>query len=161
MLNVTDLQTFCADNQLAVRIIHLPMSTQTVSTAAQALGCSPEQIVKTVLFLVNAQPVITIVNGLGRIDKTAIASHYHFGKKRVRLASSDEVKQYTGYAVGALPPFGHMNVLPTLLDLGVLQQSTIFAGGGSENALIEMSPEMIERAVPVIKLNLLQNTTTG
>lgn len=161
MLTVTDLQAFCEVNQLTVRIIHLSVPTQTVSSAAQALNCSPEQIVKTVLFLVDAGPVVAITSGLGRINKTVVAAHYQVGKKRVRLASSDEVEQYTGYEVGALPPFGHLSVLPTLLDLRVLQRSTIFAGGGSEDVLIEMSPDVIEKAVPVVKLDLLQSANPG
>ena len=51
--------------------------------------------------------------------------------------------EITGFTAGAVPPFGHLRPIRTLLDLRVLEQETVYAGGGDENALMRLSPKVI------------------
>lgn len=155
--SAADLEQYCRDHHLAAEVLRLQVPTPTVQAAAQAVGCPPEQIVKSVLFLVNGSPVVAITNGLQPINRRVIAEHFQVGKKRVRLAQAQEVAHHTGYAAGALPPFGHRAVLPTLLDHQVLAQAQVYAGGGSENALLLMAPEVIQQAVTAVLLPLTKS----
>lgn len=152
--SAADLEQYCREHHLEAQVVRLEVPTPTVQAAADALGCPPEQIVKTVLFLVDSSPVVAITNGLQPIDRRVIADHYQVGKKRVRLAQAEEVARYTGYTAGALPPFGHLTALPTLLDQQVLAQAQVYAGGGSENALLRLAPAAIQQAVPATLLPL-------
>jgi prolyl-tRNA editing enzyme YbaK/EbsC (Cys-tRNA(Pro) deacylase) len=154
LLSAADLERYCREHQLAAQVVRLEVPTPTVQAAAQAVGCPVDQIVKSVLFLVNGSPVVAITNGLQPIDRRVIAEYYQVGKKRVRLAQSEEVARHTGYAAGALPPFGHRAALTTFLDQQVLVQMQVYAGGGSENALLRLAPGVIQQAVPVILLPL-------
>jgi Cys-tRNA(Pro) deacylase len=144
-LNADDLQTFLQANAIPADILRLPVPTPTVETAAQAVGAQPQQIVKSILFLVDDQSVLAIACGTAYIERRMIASLYGVGKKRVKLASPDEVVWVSGYEVGAMPPFGHRQPLPTLLDRRVLQLTEVYAGGGAENALLRISPQDILR----------------
>ncbi len=126
-------------------ILHPGAPTPTVETAARALSVSPEQIVKSILFLVNEQPVLVITCGTAHVDQRAIAARYGLGRKRVKLASPEEVLAISGYEVGAMPPFGHRLPLPTLLERRVLDLPEVFAGGGAENALVRLNPQDIVR----------------
>ena len=166
---------------IAGEILHLSVPTPTVETAAQALGVQPEQIVKSILFLVEAglvgaglrralpsevvgadpcvcpstsgrvsslalpSPVLAIACGTAYIERRHIAARYGVGRKRVRLASPEEVLAISGYKVGGMPPFGHRQPLPTLLDRRVLDLSEAFAGGGEENAIVRLDPRDIAR----------------
>ena len=127
-------------------ILHPGAPTPTVEAAARALGVSHEQIVKSILFLVNGQPVLVITCGTAHVDQRAIAARYGVGRKRVKLASPEEVLAISGYEVGAMPPFGHHLPLPTLLDRRVLDLPEVFAGGGDESALVRLDPQEIARA---------------
>jgi prolyl-tRNA editing enzyme YbaK/EbsC (Cys-tRNA(Pro) deacylase) len=173
-LSSLDLQSFMTAHGIAGEILHLSVPTPTVETAAQALGVQPEQIVKSILFLVEAgpaltsevvgadpcvcpstsgrvsslalpSPVLAIACGTAYIERRHIAARYGVGRKRVRLASPEEVLAISGYKVGGMPPFGHRQPLPTLLDRRVLDLSEAFAGGGEENAIVRLDPRDIAR----------------
>ncbi|OGO69994.1 MAG: hypothetical protein A2Z49_02815 [Chloroflexi bacterium RBG_19FT_COMBO_56_12] len=144
-LNADDLQAFLQVNAIPAEILRLPVPTPTVETAAQAVGAQERQIVKSILFLVDDQPVLAIACGTAYIDRRAIADLYGVGKKRVKLASPEEVMMLSGYEVGAMPPFGHRQPLRSLLDKRILELSEAFAGGGAENALMRISPQEMLR----------------
>lgn len=142
-LNADDLQAFLTAHRIPAEILRLPVPTPTVETAAKAVGAQTKQIVKSILFLVDDQPVLTITCGTAHVDRRAIADLYAVGKKRIKLASPQSVLSLTGYEVGSMPPFGHRQLLRSLLDKQVLEMPTVFAGGGAENALLRISPEDI------------------
>jgi Cys-tRNA(Pro) deacylase len=147
-LNSSDLQTFMTTHGIAGEILHLSVPTPTVETAARALGVQLEQIVKSLLFLVEAahtESVLAITCGTAYVERRAIAAHYGVGRKRVKLASPEEVRSISGYEVGAMPPFGHRQPLPTLLDRRVLDLPVVYAGGGGENVLLRLDPRDIAR----------------
>jgi prolyl-tRNA editing enzyme YbaK/EbsC (Cys-tRNA(Pro) deacylase) len=155
-LTASDLATFMREQGIAGEILHLHVPTPTVETAAQAAGTQVERIVKSILFMVEGEPVLAITSGTAHVDQRAIASRYAVGRKRVKLASAETVLEIGGYEVGAMPPFGHLRKLPTLLDRGVLKQPEVYAGGGDENALLRLSPEEILRVTQAQVMDLVQ-----
>ena len=75
------------------------------------------------------------------------AAHLGVSRKRVKLADAASVQAFTGYPVGAVPPFGHPGPLPTLIDRRVLAQpQAAGAGGGAGDALLRIAPAEIVRA---------------
>lgn len=154
MLDAADLELFCRAHGLPARLVRLSVPTPTVQAAAEAVGCPTEQIVKSVLFMADGSPVVAVASGLARINRRAVAEHCQTSGKRVRLASPQEVEAIAGYPVGALPPFGHREPLLTLLDPRVLEQEKVYAGGGDENVLLEMDPQVIRKAVPTDVIDL-------
>jgi prolyl-tRNA editing enzyme YbaK/EbsC (Cys-tRNA(Pro) deacylase) len=114
-----------------------------VEAAAQALGVSPQQIVKSVLFSVPHTGIMTISCGDQLVERRVIASLCQIGRKRVKLAPPEVVLELTGFAVGSVPPFGHRTSLRTLLDPRVLTFGEIFAGGGTLHTLVRLNPQDI------------------
>jgi prolyl-tRNA editing enzyme YbaK/EbsC (Cys-tRNA(Pro) deacylase) len=154
MFSPSDLQAFMLRQSITGEILPLNVPTPTVETAAQAVGAQPEQIVKSILFLVRELPVLAVACGLLPVERRAIAAHYGVGRKQVKLADAAAVLQQTGYAVGAMPPFGHRQPLPTLLDKRVLEQAVVFAGGGAENTLLRLNPADLLAATQATVLDL-------
>jgi prolyl-tRNA editing enzyme YbaK/EbsC (Cys-tRNA(Pro) deacylase) len=154
MLNTDDLKQYLTRHDIAAEIISLPVHTLTVMNAAKAMDTSPDRIVKSLLFIIQNEPVLAIASGTGRVDRRQIASHYGVGRKRVKLADAATVEAVTGYAVGAVPPFGHIQPLPTLIDPRVLQMPEVYAGGGAVDALLRISPLEIMRLTNAIELDL-------
>ena len=157
MLTPADLQTFLRTHTIAGELLHLDVPTPTVETAAQAVGAYPDQIVKSVLFLIDNQPVLAIAYGLAHIERRPIADRYQVGRKRVKLADAETVLHFTGYPAGAVPPFGHPQPLPTLIDPGVLQYEQVYAGGGAGNALVRVHPREILRVTGAELVRLVRN----
>jgi prolyl-tRNA editing enzyme YbaK/EbsC (Cys-tRNA(Pro) deacylase) len=95
-----------------------------------------------------------ISNGTRQVDPGKLANHLGVSKKRVRLATGGQVEAATGYPVGTVPPFGHPQRLPTLIESQVLQQREIYAGGGAINALVRLTVAELQRVLqtPIVDL---------
>jgi len=118
--------------------------TMTIDAAVGRLGVSREKIVKSMLFIDDSGlPVLGILTGDRRIDEKKLA--LACGAKRVRRANSAEVKQFTGYDVGAVPPVGHKTEIRTFIDEKVIAHDKVIGGGGEINALLEISPTEVKR----------------
>ena len=125
-------------NGVPGEILHLEVPTPTVEAAARAVNAENDQIVKTLVFVIRDQPLAAIACGTAPVSRRKIAAHFGVGRKRVKLASAQQVLEITGYPAGAVPPFGHQTPLPTLLDPRVLDYEEVYAGGGAENALVRL-----------------------
>lgn len=155
-LGALDLEGYMQSQAIPGEILHLDMPTPTVDAAAQAVGADPGQIIKSILFTVDEKPVLVIACGKSTISRRAIADLFGVGKKRIKLASPEIVLAVSGYEVGAMPPFGHRQPLPTLIDSRVLDLPEAYAGGGAENALLRLDPQEILRSTGAKVLDLLE-----
>jgi Cys-tRNA(Pro) deacylase len=148
------LEKFIESQGIQGRIIELNVPTPTVETAAEAVGTTPDRIVKSLLFLIEEQPTLVITPGTDRVDHKKIAQHFGVSRKRVKLADPQKVLEVTGYEVGAVPPFGHLQKISVILEKRIFKQDFVYAGGGSKEALLEVKPEDIARVTDAVILNL-------
>lgn len=139
------LQRFIDHNNIEAAILSMQMQTSTVAEAASALEVQTTQIIKSLVFITPEEPLLVINNGLTRVDRRKLALCLGFGRKRVKLANSDQALEITGYIVGAMPPFGHRKKLRTLVDSAVTGLGTVFGGGGDINAMIRISASELFR----------------
>jgi prolyl-tRNA editing enzyme YbaK/EbsC (Cys-tRNA(Pro) deacylase) len=134
-----DLQRFIDQTGVEATIVYLARDTPTVEEAAKAVGCRPEQIGKSILFLVDSVPTLVVANGLTRVGYKPLSDYLGTSRRRLKLARPEAVFNITGYPVGTVPPFGHKEPLPTIVEAGVLEQDVIYAGGGAINALMRLT----------------------
>ncbi|MEE9182090.1 MAG: YbaK/EbsC family protein [candidate division NC10 bacterium] len=125
-----------AERGIAGEIIRPGAPTPTVEAAAVALGVSPEQVVKSLLFLVDRHPYLVIVRGTARVNTKKLLKGV--GGKKARIATREEVERITGFPVGGTPPFAHREALPVLIDRRVLSMEEVYAGGGSTDVMLRI-----------------------
>lgn len=122
------------------RIIELRESSATVELAAQALGCEPARIAKSLSFMVNDGPILIISAGDVKVDNARYKSR--FGTK-AKMLTADEVETLIGHAVGGVCPFGINDGVTVYLDESLKRFTTVFPACGSGNSAIELTiPEM-------------------
>jgi prolyl-tRNA editing enzyme YbaK/EbsC (Cys-tRNA(Pro) deacylase) len=151
------LQATIDELGIQARLINDIGPTPTVPAAAEALGVEAEQIIKTLLFLIELpgaaertiQPVVVISNGESRVDKRPLADFFGVGKKRVKLASAETVIELLGYPAGGVPPIGHRTKLPVIVDAAVLATAErtnkpLYAGGGDDRTMMEIRVEELQ-----------------
>ena len=138
-LGLDDLQAFINANAVGATILPLGEHTPTVADAARVLAVETDEIVKSLVFLVNGEPLLVINNGLARVDRKKVAAHLGVGQKRVKFASPDQALSISGYVVGSMPPFGHRRPLPTLVDTMVMDWETVYGGGGGIDAMMRVT----------------------
>ncbi|HHY56228.1 MAG TPA: YbaK/EbsC family protein [Chloroflexi bacterium] len=147
---VAELQQFIDAHAIQAELLPDIGHTPTVPAAAQALGVTPDQIIKTLLFLIEppgqaaATPVVVISHGERRVDKGVLAARFGVSKKRVTLAPAEVVLGTLGYPAGGVPPFGHLTPLPVILDasvqaLGGQHGGVIYGGGGDDRTMMRLT----------------------
>ncbi len=143
------LTRYIQQHAIAATLIQPRQETPTVALAARALGCEPEQIVKSVLFLLRdgqqATPLLVIANGTTQIDFRKLASLCGVGRKRIRLAPAEDVLALTGYPAGGVPPFGFPRPVPTCIDRRVFDQTLVYGGGGDDHTMLSITPAELLR----------------
>jgi prolyl-tRNA editing enzyme YbaK/EbsC (Cys-tRNA(Pro) deacylase) len=55
------------------------------------------------------------------------------------------VRECTGYAIGGIPPLGHVRALTALIDRELLRFDTVYAAGGTPHAMFPLSPTDLVR----------------
>ena len=138
-LTSADLQRFIEAQEIEATILPLNEHTPTVPDAARALVVEPEQIIKSLVFLVKDEPLLVINNGLAKVDRRKVADRLGVGNKQVKFASAEQALEITGYVVGSMPPFGHRRKLRTLVDPAIFEFAIIFGGGGDIDAMLRLS----------------------
>lgn len=151
-LNAEYLEEYVQGLELSAKLIKIDVPTPTVETAANAVGTSPDRILKSLVFIVDGKPVLVIASGLQPVDRRTLAKHFNVGRKRVKLADTKTVQVVTGYEVGGVPPIGHLTSLTAVIDEQVLGHAIVYGGGGGIDTLLEIDPkEIIEctNAAPI------------
>lgn len=123
---------------LEVAVTEFGEGTRTAADAAAAIGCDVAQIVKSLVFVADDRPVLVLTSGANRVDVDRVARH--LGAQQVRKASAEEVREATGYGIGATPPLGHDTQLPVLLDEDLLAHDEIWAAAGSAWHVFPVAP---------------------
>ena len=124
------------------RIMEFPVSSATVELAAQALGCEPCRIAKTLSFSVNGNPILIVTAGDTKIDNPKYKAQ--FGAK-AKMLTPDEAVTLIGHAVGGVCPFAVNEGVTVYLDESMKRFSTVFPACGSSNSAIEMTMEDLEQ----------------
>jgi prolyl-tRNA editing enzyme YbaK/EbsC (Cys-tRNA(Pro) deacylase) len=138
-----ELQSFVREHGFTATLHPADEPMPTVEAAAVALGIAPEEMTKNVVFIVEGRPVLAIAAGETRVDDRALARHFGVGRKKVKLASAQQTFEATGFVAGCVPPFGHRELLPTLVDESVLQLERVYGGTGDPKVLISLPPDAL------------------
>ena len=96
------------------RIIELEQSSATVALAAEALGCAPEHIAKTLSFVSGESAILILAAGTARIDNAKFKAR--FGMK-AKMLPAEVVEETIGHGVGGVCPFGVNSGIPVYLDV--------------------------------------------
>jgi prolyl-tRNA editing enzyme YbaK/EbsC (Cys-tRNA(Pro) deacylase) len=124
---------------LACAVLELPASTRTAQEAAQAVGCQIGQIVKSLVFKGrNTQtPILIVASGSNRVNEQRIAEILC---EPVEKADADFIRVRTGFAIGGIPPVGHLEPLKTFIDEDLLSYKEIWAAAGTPHAVFRLRP---------------------
>ena len=124
------------------KILEFETSSATVELAAQALGCEPERIAKTLSFLVGDKAVLIVAAGDTRIDNPRFKAQF---LTKAKMISPSEVETLVGHAIGGVCPFGINENVDVYLDVSLKRFETVFPACGSSNSAIELTIDQLEQ----------------
>ena len=74
---IEKVRAFFAAHGMEDRILEFPVSSATVALAAEALGCEPARIAKSMSFLVDEEPVLVVLAGDARVANPKFKETFH------------------------------------------------------------------------------------
>jgi prolyl-tRNA editing enzyme YbaK/EbsC (Cys-tRNA(Pro) deacylase) len=124
-------------------VIEFEQSTRTAQEAADRVGCTLGQIVKSLIFKgqISGKGLLILTSGVNRVDEKRISQ---LAGEPIGRADPEFVRNMTGYAIGGVPPLAHQQPLETYLDEDLLQYAVVWAAAGTPNAVFELTPEMLK-----------------
>jgi prolyl-tRNA editing enzyme YbaK/EbsC (Cys-tRNA(Pro) deacylase) len=119
-------------------------STRTAQEAADRAGCELGQIVKSLIFKgkVSDKPILVLTSGANRVDEKRISE---YAGEAITRPDADFVRSVTGFAIGGVPPIGHLQKMETYIDEDFLQYETIWAAAGTPNAIFELRTNDLQK----------------
>ena len=141
-MSIEKVKAYFEQYGIADRVREFDVSSATVDLAAQALGCEPCRIAKTLSFLVNDHAVLIVAAGDAKIDNPKYKAR--FGTK-AKMLTPDEAVTLVGHAVGGVCPFAVNEGVTVYLDESLKRFPTVFPACGSSNSAIEMTIPELEK----------------
>jgi prolyl-tRNA editing enzyme YbaK/EbsC (Cys-tRNA(Pro) deacylase) len=138
------VQRTLQEKGLSLQVVELPASTRTAVDAAKAVGCQVGQIVKSLIFRARQtdRPILVLTSGANRVDEKIIG---RLLSEPITKADADFVRERTGFAIGGVPPVGHLQAMLTFIDQDLLQYDEIWAAAGTPHAVFRLTPDDLVR----------------
>jgi Cys-tRNA(Pro)/Cys-tRNA(Cys) deacylase len=124
---------------------------KSVEEAASQRRQSPDQVVRSIVFRLNADDFIMVMMaGPGQISWKKLRGY--LGISRISMASPDEVLAVTGYVRGAVTPFGLPKKLRTLADNSIFDQGEVSLGSGRRGTAIIIKSTDLKSALEGVEI---------
>lgn len=123
-------------------IVQFPEDTRTAAQAAVALKCELGQIIKSLVFQCEEQPVLALTAGDRQVDTDLLGALCGgtIGKADAKL-----VRDATGFAIGGVPPFGHAAQLSCWVDQNIYRYETAWGAAGTPDTVFAIETADLRR----------------
>lgn len=127
---------------LGDRVQEFEVSSATVELAAQAVGCEPARIAKTLSFKVGEEAVLIVAAGDAKVDNTRYKGQFH---TKAKMLSPDEVTELVGHSIGGVCPFGVKEGVRVFLDESLKRFDKVYPACGNASSAVELTIPDLER----------------
>lgn len=140
-----------AQHNLTGTVTVLAQLATTADMAAAALDIEVGRIVKSLVFkgAETNNPFMVLVSGSNRVHEKRTGRI--IGEKLER-SSPEFVREYTGFAIGGVSPFGHLQPMPIFIDEDLFAFETVWAAAGDPRSVFEITPDDLLRTTGGTKI---------
>ncbi|SOC40837.1 Cys-tRNA(Pro)/Cys-tRNA(Cys) deacylase [Rhizobium subbaraonis] len=121
--------------------------------AAEALGETPDRVLKTLMAEVDGKPVCVIVPSDCEVSMKKLAAT--FKGKSARMMKPSDAERLTGYHVGGISPLGQRKQVPTAIEAMALAHASVYVNGGQRGLQVRLSPHDICKALNAVAAPLV------
>jgi len=114
---------FLEKNNIKFRKIVLERAPKSAKDIQDLFWCKLSQILKTILFIWEKEPILVVLSGDKKVDISKIKKITN--QKNIRIAKFDEVKELTWYEVSWIWPFWIKNNIKKYLDNSVFDEEIV------------------------------------
>lgn len=142
-MSVAQIKKYLEQWDLQDKVKEFEVSSATVELAAQAVGCEPARIAKTMSFLVDGKAVLILLAGDVKIDNHKYKEQFH--TKAVML-KPDQLQELIGHPIGGVCPFDVKDTVDVYLDESLKRFEVVYPAAGSASSAVELTLKELEKA---------------
>jgi len=130
--------------EISTKIVQFSESTRTAQEAADAIGCTIAQIVKSLIFCTEKthKPILVLTSGINRVNEKNIEA---LVGEKIKKADAEFTRNVTGFAIGGVPPVGHAQKITTFIDEDLLQYKEVWAAAGTPHTVFCLNASDLPR----------------
>lgn len=121
--------------------------------AAEALGETPDRVLKTLMALVDNKPACVIVPSDCEVSMKKLAAA--LGGKSAQMMKPADAERITGYKVGGISPFGQMKRVPVAIEESALAHDLVYMNGGQRGLQVRLSPKDAQSVLQAISAQVI------
>ncbi len=149
------VEEFFRKSGVEKKILSYEESTHDSHRAAQAIGVLLGQIAKSILFMADGKPVLVVISGEKKVNMKELKNV--LSARKLKFAGEDDVRENTGFGIGAVSPVGLPERVLVLLDKSLRQFEKIYPAAGSSNNMFESTFEELKDLTGVREVDLSQD----
>ena len=107
--------------------------------AAAALDLPEQAVFKTLVTIVDDQPVLALVPASTQLDLKALANSV--GGSKAHMADPHDAERLTGYVLGGISPIGTKRSIATVVDSAVVDLPLVYLSAGKRGLQVSLLPE--------------------
>ncbi|AST56702.1 prolyl-tRNA editing protein [Thermoanaerobacterium thermosaccharolyticum] len=142
-MSVEAVKKFFKKNNIDIDIKILK-DTSTVEKAANAIGVSPGEIAKSMLFKLKDKYIMVILSGEKKIDNRKFKDTFHC---KARMVPPEEVLEITGHPVGGVCPYGLKTDIDIYYDISLKNYKIVYPAAGDINAAVAVKVDDMDKIV--------------
>ena len=141
-MSIDKVRKYFAQYGMEERIMEMSHSSATVELAAEAVGCEPCRIAKTMSFLQGDKAILIVAAGDAKIDNKKYKAQFHIKAKMIPF---EEVEKWIGHAPGGVCPFGINDGIAVYLDESLKQFTTVYPAAGNDHSAVKLTIPELEK----------------
>lgn len=139
-MSLESVRAFFAEKAPDISVMESPISSATVTLAAEAYGVERGMIAKTLSLRIGERVILIVAAGTSRMDNKKVKAQ--FGGKP-KMLGLEEVAEITGHEVGGVCPFGLKSPLPIYCDVSLKAFDIVVPAAGSTHSAVRIAPERL------------------
>jgi prolyl-tRNA editing enzyme YbaK/EbsC (Cys-tRNA(Pro) deacylase) len=126
------------DAGIASEIVELPGAARTAAAAAGFLGCDVAQIANSLVFRGESTgaAILVMSSGARKVDMERLSAA--IGEVAGK-ADAAFVRERTGFAIGGVPPVGHVQPLRAFIEQSLAAEAELWAAAGHPHAVFRLT----------------------
>jgi Cys-tRNA(Pro) deacylase len=145
---------YLKSKNIELKIIHLKEVPKTAQDVERLYGCSLHQVLKTLVFIGETEPILVVLPGDKRVNMTKLNEIVK--QKNLRMAKPNEVQEITGYSIGGITPFGTVKNIKKIIDESVFKIKIVNIGSGKAEIGIELNSDELKKVWDGIIANIIE-----
>lgn len=135
-MSVESVREYLKPYGLDGRVTEFKVSSATVALAAEALGCEPGRIAKTLSFLRFGEPMLIVMAGDARVDNPKFKERFSC---KAKFLTPEEALALTGHPIGGVCPFALPEGVPVYLDESLQKYDVVYPAAGSDRSAVKLT----------------------